>query len=265
MLSSTTVGHAADIAIGAFNEGGLRLLFMKAGLGDHVVGEPYGKSAQVSTWIGRASRAARLEDDKAAKEGLHEFVRLVAEQVAPRRPEEGVEEGSSFSRLREVARSDGYDLLAETVGTSSHVRVRLLPLDHPVAPLSAEVTALEAELRARSLLVALNHYQQAVKNFVDQDFEAANAMLRAMFESIVVNAAASCGFQPTKQGDGGPAIAYLRDNGHLPERDGGDFVRGLWWVTHTNGPHPGTTTAGEVHFRMLTITGAARYLLDRFV
>ena len=47
-------------------------------------------------------------------------------------------------------------------------------------------------------------------------------------------------------------------------RDGGDFIRGLWQITHTNGPHPGTTTAGEVHFRMLTMTGAARYLIDRF-
>jgi hypothetical protein len=56
----------------------------------------------------------------------------------------------------------------------------------------------------------------------------------------------------------------LVTEGHLPERDGGKFIQGLWSIVQTNGPHPGTTTAGEVHFRMATMTGAARYLIDRF-
>jgi len=140
----------------------------------------------------------------------------------------------------------------------------LLPMDEPAMPLSEEITALEADFTMLGMTVALNHYRQAVKNFVEEDFEAANSQLRAMIESVLIHFAAAQGFQQTKQGDGGKAIAYLRDNGHLPARDGGDFIRGLWQITHTNGPHPGTTTAGEVHFRMLTMTGAARYLIDRF-
>ena len=104
----------------------------------------------------------------------------------------------------------------------------------------------------------------ALKNFVEQDVETADGALRTMLESVIIHFAVAKGFQQTRQGDGGNAIAYLRDYGHLPERDGGDFVGGLWWITHTNGPHPGTTTAGEVHFRMQTLTGAARYLIDRF-
>ena len=264
MLSSVAVGYAADIAIGSFNTGELKLLFMKAGLGDFAFDDPYGKSAQVSTWIGRAARAARDDGDKAAIDGLDEFVRLVGARVAPRQPEAGVDDGSAFWLLREATRSEGYDLLADAIGPHGTVRVRLLPLDHPRVPLSAEVTALEADFADRGLVTAQNHYRQAVRNFVDQDFEAANAMLRAMLEAVVVHAAVSRGFAQSKQGDGGAAIAFLRDQGHLPPRDGGDFIRGLWWITHTNGPHPGTTTAGEVHFRMLTATGAARYLLDRF-
>ena len=137
-------------------------------------------------------------------------------------------------------------------------------MDEPAMPLSEEITALEADFTRLGMSVALNHYRQAVKNFVEEDFEAANGQLRAMIESVLIHIAAAQGFQQTRQGDGGKAIAYLRDNGHLPPRDGGDFIRGLWQITHTNGPHPGTTTAGEVHFRMLTMTGAARYLIDRF-
>lgn len=142
--------------------------------------------------------------------------------------------------------------------------MRLLPPAEPKIPLSEEITTLEADFARLGLTVALNHYRQAVKNFTDQDFEAATSALRAMLESVVINFAVAKGFHQARQGDGGNAIAYLRDNGHLPERDGGDFLRGLWWITHTNGPHPGTSTAGEVHFRMLTLTGAARYLIDRF-
>ncbi len=57
-----------------------------------------------------------------------------------------------------------------------------------------------------------------------------------MLESVLIHFAVVKGLQQTRQGDGGKAIAYLRDNGHLPERDGGDFLRGLWRMTHTNGP-----------------------------
>jgi hypothetical protein len=142
--------------------------------------------------------------------------------------------------------------------------VRFLPLAEPKMPLSEEITALEADFMKLGLTVGLNHYRQAVRNFVDQDFEAANSQLRAMLESVIIHFAEAKGFSQTRQGQGGDAIAYLRDNGHLPEKDGGEFVRGLWRIIHTNGPHPGTTTAGEVHFRMLTLTGAARYLIDRF-
>jgi hypothetical protein len=43
------------------------------------------------------------------------------------------------------------------------------------------------------------------------------------------------------------------------------FIDGLWKIVYTNSPHPGTTTAGETHFRLLALTGAARYLIDRFL
>jgi hypothetical protein len=50
----------------------------------------------------------------------------------------------------------------------------------------------------------------------------------------------------------------------LPAKEGGEFIRGLWSITHTNGPHPGTSDAGEAFFRFQVITAAARYLIDTF-
>ena len=265
LLSSAVIGCAADIAISAFNTGSLNIMFMRAGLGTFDPGSMSGKSALVSEVLTFALNRASW-DDEAAKAALTEFVRLVAERIAPRSPEDEIAPGSPFWTLREAARSDGFDLRAEfsADATPQLIGVRLLPLAEPRMPLSEEITALEADFVRLGLTVALNHYRQAVKNFVDQDFETANGALRTMLESVIIHFAVAKGFQQTRQGDGGNAIAYLRDNGHLPGRDCGDFVRGLWWITHTNGPHPVTTTAGEVHFRMLTLTGAARYLIDRF-
>lgn len=264
LLSSPVVGCAADIAKGPFNAGELQTVFMKAGLDGFQPQDWHGKSALVSETVVAAKRRAD-GGDQAARDGLNEFVELVAERVAPRYAEDEVKAGSSFWKLREVARSDGFDLRAEFASdeTAQLTGVRLLPLDEPKIPLSEEITALEADFVRLGMTVALNHYRQAVASFVDQNFEAANGQLRSMLESLIVHFAVARGFTSTKQGEGGKAIRYLRDNGDLPDRDGGDFVRGLWWIVQTNGPHPGTTTAGEVHFRMLTMTGAARYLIDR--
>jgi hypothetical protein len=56
----------------------------------------------------------------------------------------------------------------------------------------------------------------------------------------------------------------MLDSGHLPEDDGGMLLRGLWKLSHTNGPHPGQSDADEVRFRMHAITATARFLLRHF-
>ena len=90
--------------------------------------------------------------------------------------------------------------------------------------------------------------------------------MRAMLEEVIVQVAVANGFTRTQQGGGGKALTYLIDTMHLlPANDGGEYVRGLWRITHTNGPHPGTSPAGEAHFRVQAMTSAARYLIDRFL
>lgn len=145
-LSSSVVGCAADIAITAFNAGDLNLLFMRAGLGEFAPGSAYGKSALVSAGITPALRAAGA-GDAAVSDGLDEFVRLVAEKVAPRTPGDEIAPGSVFWRLREAIRADGFDLRTDFSADSPQRRIglRLLPLDEPAMPLSEEITALEAD------------------------------------------------------------------------------------------------------------------------
>ena len=99
---------------------------------------------------------------------------------------------------------------------------------------------------------------------MDGKDESANAQLRTTFEEVVVKMAELNGYIRQQQGAGGRAINYLSSNGHLRDGDGADYIRGLWKIVQTNGPHPGTSPAGEAHFRTQAITAAVRYLIDRF-
>lgn len=264
------IGCAAEIAKDLHSKAELELLFMKAGLDGFVPSDPYTKAELVIRTV-RGAQQQATDADLSARKALYEFVRLIAERTAP--SEQGdISAGTPFWRLREALRADGVDLVAEyeisedTWGrsTTNLVGVRLLPLDEPRAPLSDEITSLEHDFDQLGMTVAKNCYRQAVDNLVEQRFEAANGQLRAMFEAVAVHAATAHGFTTVKQGAGGQAIKYLIDQGLLPENDGGHFVRGLWQITHTNGPHPGTSDAGEARFRLQALTSAARYLIDRF-
>jgi hypothetical protein len=261
-LSGAAVSTAADIAKDAMSAGDLQLLFGRADLGRFIPakGKWYGKADLASTTIVAAQ--ARADLDASVQDGLTEFVRLVAERVAPKAPGD-IDPVSAFGRLREAVRGAGFDLVPE-YGKGGVVTVRVLPLDDPRAPLSDEISALQQDFARLSLVDAASCYRDAVDSFVDQRFQASNSQIRSMLEAVIVAAAVANGFPSRRQGDGGRAIDHLVRGGHLPENDGGRYVQGLWAITHTNGPHPGTSSAGEAHFRLHALTSAARYLIDRF-
>lgn len=206
----------------------------------------YAKTGVISATTGGALKAARRNDQEAAK-GLQLFIAMVADRCAP----------DQLVRLEEATRSGGFDLRVVDG------RMRLLPLDEPHAPLSDLITAVEADFDRLGMTTARTHYRQAVASLVDGRSEAANSQLRATFEEVVAELAGQRGFVRSGQGGGGQAINHLINNGDLPDGDGGGYIRGLWKVVHTNGPHPGTSPAGEAHFRTQAITAAIRYLIDR--
>ncbi|MFJ8745791.1 hypothetical protein ACIRL2_41340 [Embleya sp. NPDC127516] len=260
-LSSLAVGVAAELAVGAFSKPDLKILFMKAGLDGHMPDNPYGKGELVTDTV-EAARRKRAHDE------LHEFVRLVGEKLAPKEPE--VIEDTPFWKLREAVRAGGFDLVAEYATApgpgsgESLKKVRLLPLDEPHAPLSEVITAVQADFNRLSMTNAAEAYEEAVDCLIRKNYRAANGQMRAMFEAALTHFADSKGFGSTAQGVGGSSITYLIDQGHLPLDDGGMYLRGLWKITHTNGPHPGTTDTGEAYFRAQALTSAVRYLIDRF-
>ena len=200
LFSSYVTGCAAELAKNAYSEGDLGILFMQAGLDEFQPQNWHGKAQLVATTLLSAKREA-AEGNMAAREGLSNFVQLVAERTAPLNPTEDIRPGSPFEKFREAVRSDGFDLhveyesVAEGWSSETARSVRLLPLDEPRAPLSEEITALENNLTQLSLNVSLNCYRQAVDSLVDQRFESANGQMRAVLEAVIIHFAVARGVQ----------------------------------------------------------------------
>lgn len=247
------VGHAAAIAPSVLTAARLEFLIMKAGLArfqppPRQGPQRYGKDDLVASTIHAATVALRHGDNDVADE-LKAFLLLVAGHAAD----------EQLDGLVEAARAAGFDL--RRVDAS----MRLLPLDEPASPLSRAITALEADFDLRGLTTARKLYRDAVDSLIDERAEAANGLMRSVLEEVVIQVAIVCGFSRTKQGDFFAALKHLTDNDHLRPNEGADYIRGLWAITHTNGPHPGTSPTGEAHFRVQAMSSAARYLIDRFL
>ena len=188
---------------------------------------------------------------------------------------------SEFEPIGSALASDGFELQVTNYAKGSHgkAHARVLPVEPSAAPLHPEITALEAELKARGYIEALDRYGAAVKHFAAQDQTSSTAQLRAAFESLVVHLAidhvgyvddgrANQGAKaikmlrnPTQPGKAKPALVASQP---LPDDDGGLLLQGVWGISHTAGSHPGTSNAPEARTRMQLITATAHHLLRHF-
>ncbi|MFF6842847.1 hypothetical protein ACFY8X_29400 [Streptomyces tanashiensis] len=247
------LGRAGELATKYFTAAELELLILQAGLSrfqppPQAGKQRYAKTSLVASTLHAARRAAAGSGGEETEEGLKAFLRLVAVRAMDQ----------DFTWLQEAVRAAGFDLIVD------HGPVRLVPLEDPRAPLSEAATALEADFDRLGWTTAKTLYQQALQNLMDQRYETANGGMRSMFEEVIVQVAVRHGFVRPKQGAGGMALHHLVDQHNLlPTDDGGGYVRGLWKIVQTNGPHPGTSSAGEARFRVQAMTASARYLIDR--
>jgi hypothetical protein len=209
----------------------------------------------------RGAKNEAIRGNDSARRALLNFVLLIVPNVGPGTPRAQLDE------LYYALLADGYQL--RLVGHTWS----LLPTEPSAVPLPREITALEAELAARGYTTVLSRYRQTVDALVNHMYESANGNLRAVLEDLVTRLAEDyTGYQRTSDprtgqpqaNQGGAAINHLVRGGYLAENDGGKLLQGLWAMTHTNGPHPGQSDADEARFRMLMITGTARFLLRHF-
>ncbi|TXK38178.1 hypothetical protein [Nonomuraea sp. C10] len=262
-LSSRTLGLLVDICQDPYTKSDLSTLLMRTGLWDYGA-EDFNKQELVRSRLLGAKKAGE-QGDSDATDAMLRYLTLVVKYLVkdPKRAPDW------FNELTEDLLADGYELKwTEDFDFQEGDLVpvfEILPTDPAPVPLGGQITALEMDLTDRSYSVVLTHYAQAVSNLGRGNYESANGQLRAALEGLVMQLATEQGYVGGgRAGEGGKAIAHLIDNNHLPEDDGGIYLRSLWKMTHTNGPHPGQSDADEARFRTVTITAAMRFLLNYF-
>lgn len=260
-LSFPTLGLLIEIADELFDRRTeLAPLMMRC---DLLQIEPGGEIRRVLLNSLMAARAAAEAGDQQAHRNLLRFAQLIVEKRAnhPR----GMSQ-LQISELREALLADGYQLTWVPLPNDYTARCKILPTDAAPVPLGPEISALDAELASRNYTTVLEHYRDAVDGLINHKYGSANGDLRTTLEDLVTRLAEDhTGYpRPAKANTGTEAIRHLVQGGHIPERDGGNMLSGLWQMIQTNGPHPGQTDADEARWRMQMVTATARFLLRHF-
>lgn len=247
-LSSRSIGVLAEAIAAAKSATEMDTLFLKADVDGW---EPEHATNKLDRAV-KLLKNLRLNNSKEANAGALELACLMLAV--------GKADPSSWSRrtptpwwtpLRDAIAADGWEF--------DEGDDRLVPTV-PAVRVTEEVTWIEADLTRRGWTAAAGHYRQAIEAFASANWASANSQLRAFFEALVRNA----GGIPSGAGTGHVQRAFdaLQAAGNLVSGEQ-QFGKDLWNLLHANGPHPGLSDQDESRFRLLALTGYARYLLSR--
>ncbi|HEY9470010.1 MAG TPA: hypothetical protein VIQ76_10400 [Propionibacteriaceae bacterium] len=272
-LSSRTLGLLIQVGVNALTRSDLTTMLMRAGLDDYGFRET--NKQEVARSRLRGAREEAQQGDSDAHRALLRFVELMVRRLVadPEEPPEW------FGELCEDLHTDGFPLTwSRTVEEPDDsrffegsaqvlVRYKITVADPAPVPLETQITALEAALEDRGYTLPLRHYRQAIDGLRNHKHESSNGDLRTTLEALVVQLAKDhTGFiGQGRANEGYIAIEHMViKTKALPERDGGRMLQGLWSMIHTNGSHPGQSTADEARIRMQLVTATARFLLNHF-
>ncbi len=190
-----------------------------------------------------------LEKEREAPDALKVLLQLAEDQLRSY-SEWALENNNDAIALKRSLELDGYAFDGD----------RLVPaVPGPVA-LEQEISVLEARLRDLGLKVALRHYQQAVENFVKNNFEAANSQVRSFLENLFVSL---CQRRTGRSfTDASAALQHLKNKSWLDDGEW-NHIRHFWADIQDNGPHQGLSNSDEALFRLQVATAVAQYLLGK--
>ncbi|MCZ7537873.1 MAG: hypothetical protein M5T61_19390 [Acidimicrobiia bacterium] len=171
-FSSRTLGYLVDAISSGYSATGMDTLFLKAEVDgwSRVSGS---KAAVVHDLL----RNLRDDGGRTACEGAFELARLV---LAHGKGGAWDEPARWWTPLRDAVAADGWEF-----DENSDSFVPLVP----GAPMAHETSWIEDELRRRGWTTAAGHYRQAVDNFADGNWAAANSQLRSFCEELLRTAA----------------------------------------------------------------------------
>lgn len=242
-FSSRTVGLLVE-AVSAHTATHMETLFLKAEVDRWRADAAPNKEARAQILL----RNLRSDGTKDAYNGVLELTRPLLK--VGKASSDWNQPSDWWPSLRDAAAADGWEY--------DETRDVLVPTV-PGAQVADEVTWLEEELRRRGWTTTAGHYQQAVESFAAGNWAAANGQLRSFFEDLIRTAG---GRSSGRSGQVQASVDQLDRYGHLITDEGG-FVKQLWKMLHSNGSHPGLSDEDESRFRLLILTGYARFLLSR--
>jgi hypothetical protein len=123
-----------------------------------------------------------------------------------------------------------------------------------------QISRLEQELGNSGLSTAAEHYRQAVENFLDRNWEAANGQTRSFIEEFLI--ARNARITGQQRTDPLAALQDLRQTAYIDDAEWNQ-LRGFWAGIQDNGPHRGLSSDQEALFRLHSATAFARYLLSK--
>lgn len=162
--------------------------------------------------------------------------------------------------LKRALKADGYDI----------VEGKIVPSDDLEFELAAETSILEQKLQTHGMHDVINTLDQAHQNFIEGNYEACNAMLRASLEStlkhIAVKIARSETAIPVNNARYGVTPADVRrylENEKFFQQDEINFIKEFYGYASTNGSHPGMSNQSESRLRRLMIVALIQYCLEK--
>lgn len=243
-FSSSTLGHLVQAIVQGQTEATMGTLFMMAGV-DAWEPDSYPNK---DTRVQRVVKGLRADGSLPAVDGILELVRLQLVRGKARRFNDP---SPWWQPLVDAVAADGWDF-----DSTTDTLVPVVPGTH----MSVETNWVSDALRARAWDTPAGHYDQAVDSFSAGNWAAANGQLRTFFESLIRTAAGTPGGSGTGQVQ---ASVDTLNAGGLLLTDEAEFLKRLWKMLHPAGSHPGLSDQMESRFRLLTLTGYARFLLSR--
>lgn len=198
---------------------------------------------EVIAYLDREDRSDKTDDlwDQIVIDG----VKLCSERLPNSDP--------LWQKIEKALRQDGYEIVnGSIIGTL------------PISPEGAVILGkVEKRLNELGWVVPLRHYEQARYNFIEQQWEAANASIRSFLQGIFDCIAEKMpNFPNSKLEPGGKRRQFLQDIGFLSKEEG-ELLKALFCILHSKGAHPGLSDENDCSTRILLATAIAWRVLSR--
>jgi len=256
-FSNRTLSYIVEI-ISDRTDTELRNLFFKYSLLDiyQQSGKLTAKKRKVNDVFQHLSNLCSAGDENAA-DTLNLIIREALKDIHVWLEKRGYG-GQSFSQVfPELARAlsaDGFQVHEE----------ELVPIISPAVEPAKEEGLVEKLLDKYGFAIARNHLEQSYDNYLDGNWEAANAALRSFLQDVFDQTALTVAPEEAASIEpGGKRRKLLEEKGFIETDTESKLVSGFFKFASYKGSHPGISNESDCRLRRYIAIAMASYYLER--